>query len=475
MASNKCNVDLTHPMTGYGKQNKDEKIIVKITDRTQACVSFDTRKYLAITKGEFLTYNPLARPTDQLNCNPDFCDTMGTLYVTPADPVPGTPADGDTPAVPGEGSSAGAKFQIWSNALAYTPQGIFGIYVFLPVNGEYNIDLQISDIADSDGTDSYVISKKIVADKGADWYLILFELDDVESTTETGKGWTPSQRGITANVEVTAVPETVGIKDAIGFSTINIYDSKTELQKNAAVILSCIDSFQDDQSVDATDAACLDGGYNASTLKVTKTITATTMTQNSYWLNPLEHKTDNVEGFFPVTVEAEVLPYEWNGQTFGIIHLTDMAEDQCGWITVSSGNKCEEVFQSTYSSHALNLNATEFIELKGNFNEIDHGAIIVSKEYIGESLMVTYPRAVTVEEYVADDTRLEGWHAEVQVPVMRKDHKVELRTYRNIYITSISQTFNTADEVKVGITFEAYRDENKAFYTKWIVADSALK
>lgn len=465
MASNKCKVDLTHPVTGYGKQNKDEKIIVKITDRVHACVDLSTDKYVGITNGSFRTFNPLKRPDDQLNCNPDFCNTTGTLYVSPHSTGPFV-------------NRVGSKYQVYSNALAYTPQGIVSIYLWLPKNGTYNLEMIISDVTDPDANNAYTINKTVNVTNGANFYLVMFELDDVLSTGQIGTGWTPSQKGVTLDFTVEFVPkpntsETLG--EDVGFSTLAIFDSKTELQKNAAVVLSCITSFQDDQSVDATDASCLDGGYNPDTLAVSKSITASTMTQNSFWLNPLEHKTDNIDGFFPVTVKSEVLPYKWNGDDYGVIYITDIAPDNCGWVTVSSDNKCEQVFQATYASHAIKLDDTEFIELKGNFNAVNNGAVLVSKSYVGQSLLVTYPRSITVEEYVADDSRLEGWHAEIQVPVKRKDHKYELRTYRNIYITSITQTFNNTDETAVTISFNAYRDENKRFYTKWVVADSVIK
>lgn len=84
-----CLPTMTHPLYGYGKQEKNEIIEVRVSEKINYLTERSTKNYLAITQGTLFTFDAIALPDDLIRCNEQRCHMTGTLYITPNDGVVG--------------------------------------------------------------------------------------------------------------------------------------------------------------------------------------------------------------------------------------------------------------------------------------------------------------------------------------------------------------------------------------------------
>lgn len=431
----KCGTNLTHPTFGYSRMDRNDFIYVHVKGYAEPCWSAETRNGEA-APGTVVMFDAYDRPEDILNCVSD-CRNTGTLWVAPS------------------GNSAGVKLSIPVNSLAFTPDGIITQYLKLPA-GDFNVQMIISDIDDPNQNDAYVYSMTMQSD-GNKVLLPMFELDNVAAATQIGAGWTPSVKGVTVTFVVTAIAPTT-LNTNVGFSTLNIFESRASLVQGGTVGLTCIESFADDLSLDLGDATCISSGYDQDSVTVEKTITATLATSNFWLLNPLETKSDDVESWMPAITTITVQPHVVDGKNYGIIHISDMYQEACGWVVISSGKECDEdVFESIAASHAIDLNLYEFI-----LNSTE-GYILVNEEYVGEELLITYPKTTVAEVHDITDANLLEFEAEITIPIRRTDNKQERIEFSRILVTSVNRTYSSTDNTTIEIGFTASRDRNNRF------------
>lgn len=438
-----CFVDMAHPMHGYNAQDKNNVITVSVTEEIRPCVRWSTEHYNYIIRGTKPLYVRKDVPEDQINCNPLKCMNTGTLYLVPDE------------------KKVSLNYQVRANADDFA-LGFNFIYLKLPKAGKYELKVTVSDYYDTESLNAYAYTYNF--NMSAPGYsLRTIDFADSSVMTQLGKGWTPSDQGVTIKFGVTYKGDDE-FTSQIGLSTGMIVDDRAELRKSANVLLSCLTSFTHNVSVPATDARCFGSQYNKDDIEITKDITATTTSCNDYWLNPLQSMSRTFTSGVPVTDEFTVVKKTVDGKQYGSFVLPDLYYGECNTITISS-DRCECTYLSNLpTSTGVELEDDEFILLSQEHMGADRGTVLVNPMYIGEKLLVTYNAERNVELIVANDKRLNKTHTRVIQEVLDTRGRKEYYVFNNVLITENSREFGTDSEVTLSLSLTVSRDDNGNFY-----------
>lgn len=411
------------------KLDKFMEVDFSITEDIDSCLKINTRNYLE-TSG-VAAYNKLDRPDDKLNCHVVGCINTGTLSI-------------DFSGVEDEDKSV--KFNISTNALRIAG-GVIMFYAYLPA-GTHSIDVAVSDIVDVENGDVYTFDVDAPIE---DFYPVAIDLSSLPNYIE-GTGWLPTDKGI--QIEVLFADEETNV----GISSIQIFESVEVLEANDTVKISCLDDITGDITVDATDATCFGGGYDADSVAVEKTITGKKATPNYWKLNPLMQKSDKIDGFILSRERKEVLKTVVNGINYGYVELNDLYEKECSYVYAALDDSCnvtDSVLNKVQTPVALKLNTNQFI--------VNGTKLLVNKELIGKMLMVSYPKAAEVEHYVANDEALPYRHTKMSYVRTTNDGVRYVYTFNNVLVTSFPDSLNK-DEATFEFTATIQRDLNGNFY-----------
>lgn len=457
----KCFVDLSHPLYGYNKQDKNSNIIVSVTEEIRPCIRWKTKNFLKVSKGTFVNYDRKEVPVDQVNCNPIECFNTGTLFIDTSQ----------------SNKTAKVSYQLRSSSDNYS-LGFNFIYLNLPQKGDYALRVTVSDFMDTEQKNAYVYTYNFHANVPGE-YLRTIDFLDTRVMTQIGNGWNISDLGVVISYELTYVDTAPLEVTQFGFSTGFIINERAELRKFANVILSCLTSFTHNVSTPTTDARCFGRQYDADQIEITKEITATTHSCNDYWLNPLQSVSQQLTSGIPVTDEFLVERVEYDGKEYGTFYIPDIYYNDCNSLTISS-DKCECTYLTNLPvSQGTNLEDDEFILLSkegmadtgvyGNGEELytnilERGTVLVNPIYIGSRLLVTYNAEREVELVVANDKRLNRTKFRVIQEVENTRGIKEYFVFNNVLITENSREYGTEGEVTLSLSFTVSRDERGNFY-----------
>lgn len=440
-----CFVDMSHPMYGYNAQDKNDKVIISVTEEIRPCVRWKTSKYETIDTGTLVQFVRRDVPTDQINCEPIKCLNTGTLYIN------------------ADSNKAKVKYRLRSDADDYA-LGFNFIYLKIPQSGKYRLKVYVSDFYDIEQTNSYVYTYEFYSHTPA-YVLRTVDFSDTRVMTQTGNGWKVTDYGITISYELEYITEDVPLTSTqFGFSTGMIVNDRSELRKFANVILSCLTSFTHNVSVPATDARCFGRQYDPNQIEITKEITATTSSCNDWWLNPLHTMTKIMTSGIPVTDEFVIEEFEFEGKRYGKLVLPDLYYGDCNTLTVSS-DRCRCTYLSSMPiSAGISLEDDEFILLNQEHHFQERGTVLVNPMYIGEKLLVTYNAERDVELIVANDKRLNKTHFRVTQKVTNTRGIDEYLVFNNVLVTENSREYTTDGEVTLSLSFTVSRDSKGNFY-----------
>lgn len=451
MMAVKCNPKLSHPMYGYGKQEKSNFIIARVSEGINYLTEKSTGKYYQITKGTLGTFDPTTLPQDLIRCNEVKCHMTGTLWVKP------------------NGGSIRVKYRIKGDYTA-AAFGLNYIYINYLGTDALNVTAKVSDYEDIEQVNSYAYTDKVQNRTASVTDFVIAQFDFADPTKiqhQTGTGWTPSQRGITVEYTIThANNNDAYINEEIGISSIKTICSRDELHKADNVLLSCLTSFAPNTSVDATDARCFGSGYDPDSVSVEWSLEATTRSHNDFWLNPLERKGDQYVTGIPTTREFVVGTKVVDGTTFGYLELADLYSG-CNSVIVSIGDDCQGYYlEPLQTPRITEVDRQEFITLY-NAND-DFGGTYLHKDHIGKTVLVTYDAETEVTHYIADDEKMKSFEAEFIVPQTgATNNKIEYYKFYAI-ITEHSEEFNVTDEVSLSLSLQLVR-RNGRFYDRYVV------
>lgn len=451
MAQINCTPKLSHPMYGYGKQDKSNIVIARVSEGINYLTEYSTKNFRAITHGTLASFDPITMPPDLIRCNEVKCHMTGTLWVTPAN------------------GTVKVKFQIRGDYTA----AAFGInYLYLTYMGTDSLTVQakVSDYDDYDQANSYTFQDKVGHStlNENDFVIAQFDFSDITKVSaQSGNGWTPSTGGIT--VEYTISHDNLDdtfVAEQIGLSSIKTVCSREELRKSDNVLLSCLTSIAPNTSVDATDARCFGQGYDPDSLSIEWSIEATTRSHNDWWLNPIERRGDMTVAGIPTTREFVVREKVVNGTTYGYFQLSDIYAG-CNSVIVSIGEDCQGFYlEPLQTPRVTEVSSDEFITLYAKTDDI--GGTYVNKQHIGKTVLVTYDAEREVQHIIADDSKLNSFEVEFIVPVSgRSNGKQEWYKFYGL-VTEHSIEYNTTDEAALSLTVKVIRRNNR-FYDKYIV------
>lgn len=424
-------------------QNQDF-IMIDILDDLASCAKINTRTANEATVassniGE-LFFNAANVPEDAFGCSKNKCYNTGCLQ--------GSVTAAAQPAVfPGIRKTVDATLYA---------AGLITAYVYLPAGAEKTVTLKIADYTASDMTNCDEYSVEITPELGEGFYPIVFDLGSAPTTT-TGEGWTPSQLGVTMQIEI----EGAAAEDIVGISSLAFYESIEDLQIDNVVIVTCVDTFGDNQSFDVIEGACSTSEYDPNSGSMTGTVTANKVSSNFYLLNPVAYKDEMQTIGVPAVVTRMVTEETIGGTKYGVIQLSDMIEDDCGFVYIQTpgcANNSTELVRVS-SPVPVKLDGTQFQILSTASGVKNLGKILVGEDWIGQELNVIY-RKSTDADVITIGNEFKQYNVRAIAPLRKKDGSIEYHLYENMFITTSANNISRTDETQIEIQFTASADEN---------------
>lgn len=453
---NKCNLNrVVAQKVGYNKVEKTQEVDFNLSTDIDACVKINTKNYIAYEGATAPVYSRLAVPQDMINvCAVKGCKNTGTLIISTKN----------------EGSdsnythTASATFAKATNAVLISA-GIVYFYVDFPKAGTYTVDLTIGDIKDSELTNGDKYTQEVtVTSEG--YKPISFDLS-IAPSEDVGTGWNPTTSGITMQIDV-YTQDAIEAGYMVGLSSISIFEDVDDLATNEVVKLSCMTGIEGDDTIDAMEEQCLGAQYDTSTTSVERTITASTWTPNVMMLNPLIHRTEVTEGFYIATVEMTV-EQDTENENYGSVQLADSYDEVCGFIYSSIADSCninDSILTRINNPNLMNLDERQFQVINSFLNptvDVEGSKLYFNKALVGKTVIISYPRAVEVEEFIATEAGINERRAQMSYTKKQSDGVVEVHVYDNVLITSFPQTINNSDS-DFSFTISVQRDKNGNFF-----------
>lgn len=453
---NKCNLNrVVAQKVGYNKVEKTQEVDFNLSTDIDACVKINTKNYIAYEGETAPVYSRLAVPQDMINvCAVKGCKNTGTLIISTKN----------------EGSdsnythTASATFTKATNAVLISA-GIVYFYVDFPKAGTYTVALTIGDIKDSELTNGDKYTQEVtVTSEG--YKPISFDLS-IAPSEDVGTGWNPTTSGITMQIDV-STKDTTETGYMVGLSSVSIFEDVEDLATNEVVKLGCMTGIEGDDTIDAMEEQCLGAQYDTSTTSVERTITASTWTPNVMMLNPLIHRTEVTEGFYIATVEMTV-EQDAENENYGSVQLADSYDEVCGFIYSSIADSCninDSILTRINNPNLMNLDERQFQVINSFLNptvDVEGSKLYFNKALVGKTVIISYPRAVEVEEFIATEAGINERRAQMSYTKKQSDGVVEVHVYDNVLITSFPQTINNSDS-DFSFTISVQRDKNGNFF-----------
>lgn len=367
----RCKNDALLSMIGSKKLQKETETEFVRHNYLPDCRRLVANNYVNTVSGA--VYDKWAVPKNQFECMRDGCVNSGTLTL--------------------DGTAAPIYKLPWS-AIDYA-NGVITMYV----KGDQGTTIEVSVSSDisMENADTYTVTiGNDVPPASLDTYVpIVIDLSKTP-TTVVGEGWDANPYGAYLRVKTPASKTT-------GISSIAIFDSLEDFEITATVVLSCLSQLGGSWDFEAVEATCFgNGGIDDEGIdNIEKTLTAKAMTPNYHLLNPLYSKGENTVGFDMVTVQKVVEPESDGDPAYGMISLADAFSEECGFISVARADNC-----NVSDAHLTELKVPAYVDVdEGHFIAIRAEGeihIIVNKALIGQTLIIRYPQAVDVEEFVYD-------------------------------------------------------------------------
>lgn len=439
-----------------GKLKSDDMIMISVLDALASCAKIDTRtintnsgaSVSGLAEGYF--YNAANVPEDAFGCSKNKCYNTGTFQgVVPAPATEGDPA---ADVIIGD-------FKKTMDATLYAT-GIVTAYLLLP-EGDHVVTLDIASYTANawDNYDSFQTT--VHATKGNVLYPVRFDLTDV--VAEEGAGWILNQIGTKLRFKVAGT--NLKADDLVGVSSIAFYESSEDLEINKTVLVSCIDTWGDNQSFDVIEGACSTSEYDPNSGSMTATITANKISENGKFLNPTMYKTDDGEFGILNIVTRKVNAGEGELAGYGVVQLSDIIEGDCGFMYIQTPGCANNSSELTRVSSPVPIidpetDSTKFQVLTTDYNGDESlGKILVSKDWIGQELNIIYRKKVTAEVYEVRNEFRE-FNVNILAPIRKKDNTVEWHLYENAFLTAHANNISRSDETTVELSFTIAADEN---------------
>lgn len=431
-----------------GKLKNDDLIAISILDDLSSCAKIDTRTITKDSNANLSSgyYNAANVPEDEFGCSKNKCYNTGTFQ--------GTVTAAETAVTFGD-------FKKTMDATLYAA-GIVTAYVLLPA-GNHQVSLTLADYTASDYTNSSTTTVTVHATKSGTGSVLYPVKFDLTSFTNTGDGWTPSTVGVLAKITIDGAR--LKASDFVGVSSIAFYESLEDLELNKTVLVSCIDTWGDNQSFDVVEGACSTSEFDPNSGSMTATITANKWSENLKYANPALHKTDEEEFGVLHVVTRTVTAGEGELADYGYVQLSDMVEGDCGFVYIQTPGCAGNSSELTRVSAPVPVidgttDGDKFQVLTTSYNgDASLGQIIVGKDWIGQELNIIYRQKKTAEVYTITN-EFRDFHVNILAPLRKKDGSVEWHLYENAFMTTHANNISRSDETTIELQFTIAADEN---------------
>lgn len=392
------------------------------------CRRIDTKRLISSTDTAY-SYNRFQKPVNRFECFSDACVNTGVLTFSAANKE--------------------AVYRTRENALDYA-SGVITLYVQgKAADAPVTVTVTVADDAAFANADVYTFSVASFMDDG--FAPVIIDLSKTPAST-TGDGWTASESG--AYIKV-------GVNKAVGISSIGIFDSMSDFAINDVVKVGCLTNIGGTFDVAALERACSDTLYDtANVSSFSQTITGSRVTPNYWKLNPLNSRGEAAEGFELVTDKFTIV----EDGDYGSITVADMAEGECGGITIQLADYCN-VTDGTLEQLSIPvpvpITENQFLIAPGDTTKIYFNSAL-----IGQDVIVCYPKTVQVEEYVGNADHLNSVLCRMSYPVIIEDGNTtikEIHIFNKVLITSFPATITNSD-TEFSFTITVTKDTDGNFY-----------
>lgn len=369
-----CRTDYELQSVAMPTQGTTKKLFFNYTDEVDSCVKIRPQDVSA-SKGD-VNYRSKVKNTDFLNCPDALCIRKGVMEFALSVPAGGT-------------DTASVSYKIPINAEDYALGGVITMNLHAParttLGGEYKYEVTVT-LGNSTNADVYTLTG-ITTSEGNGQALVAVALSDVP-TKLIGTGW--DKKGITTMT--VAVVESAKGTGTVSLGNIQVFDTIAEFSKNDVGWLTCLDTFEFNPSMDATDPDCVKVALDPSSADTEITINAKKWSSNLLDASPLMELVDDDSRAIPVMTKGVV-------DSKGLIALPGFSTAECGFIGAQSEDCNADEGRLKYMSldTVKTLSEDQFQIVHDKEKNLFYARF--NQDYIGSTVTVIYPKDIEVEVY----------------------------------------------------------------------------
>lgn len=419
----RCN-DTYFNKVSKSKYDKNTEVTINVLSDLPDCKRINAKDFA--TASNATTFSKFIKPDNDFECYRQGCVNSGTLDV-PADTT--------------------LIYKVAYDATEFAA-GVITFYVKPTEDDTLTVSISTDAVAKNADVYKVAIDKNAVLEDG----YIPVAVDLSKTPDEVvGTGWDASETGAYL---------TFHSDKEYGLSSINILDSVEDFEINDVVKISCISEITNDITADIAEETCVTNGYDqtsAPTIEIT--ITGKLLTANHWLLNPMADKGETVDGFTIATAKKTVV--EKDG--YGVITIPDALLSECGFIGVQANDSCnatEATLTRLSTPYLTTVDEAHFIVIKDTANEIAY--VYVSKTFVGQEMLVSYPQKAEIEEHVTSFNNLGKRRCRISYPMSVSDGTEYNVVLSNCLVTSFPLGISS-DENDFEITFSVQPDADGAY------------
>ena len=422
----KCRNDVLMEKIGINKLDKMHEVTLEALSNLPDCKQINTKAYVSITDSSdqavtSATYNRFKTPKNQFECMRTGCTSSGTLY-------------------PG---AATTVYRVTGDATDYAA----GVITFYTTSTD-PVTVKISDTSAFTNADSYTVTPGTPAADGFSAVVV----DLSQAATAIGDGWTPTVTG--AYIAITTAASQ-------GISSIAIFDSIEDFETSRVVKIGCLTELSSDIAISAAETTCWQNGYDTSDVTIERTITGNKITPNYWWLNPLHGKGSATKGFV-LNTEDRVVDAD------ATILLSDINADECGFLTAEIPNSCDVPAGQLKKLSIPTVVALDEGHYVATTNSDGTVTLHFHSSLIGQTVRVSYPKSVEVEEEVGNVENIGEVRVRYTETYTEKNGSTYVMVFNNVLVTSFPYTINE-DETTFSFTIAIQPDNDGHFYRRYKV------
>jgi len=435
----RCKNETLMSTIGIQKLQKTAEVDFSVYNYLPDCRKIKANKYLNNVTG---TFDRFAKPSNQFECVREGCVNTGTLY----------------------NAGAETKYKAKWDAVEFAN----GVVTFYTKGSEGTLTFKISDSETMTNADQYTIDLSKL-ETGADGYKAVI-VDLSKTGTQVGTGWTPNH--VAAYISIAIEKMTGESDDAIGISSIAVYDSLDEFETSASVIISCLSTVGGSWEAEAAEATCHgDAGYDIESIDtIEMTITGKALTPNYQKLHPMLGKGEATTGWDKETIEKTVEAGTGDNAGYGIVVLPNKKADECGFVSVARAEDC-----NITDAHMIELIVPNKVDVDAQHffvvdNEDGSATVFFNEALVGQKVIISYPQEVEVEEYIYDVDNMRYKRVRMSYTRCWTDGVRYRYVFDNVLITSFPDEV-TDEETEFEFTIAIQKDATGRFGRAYRILD----